>query len=62
MKLTKAQASLLDWIGSQASGVTDISDRRTAGPLLDRGLLTYDIFQDAWRITPAGRQALEANK
>ena len=58
-KLTKAQREVLAWIGSQLSGgVTDITDRRTVNPLMNRGLLSYDTFQDVWRITPAGRAAL----
>jgi hypothetical protein len=34
---------------------------RTADVLLRRGLVIYDTFQDAWRITRAGRRAISEN-
>ena len=57
-KLTKAQRLWLEWVGSCFDGVQDITDTRTAMPMLKRGLVSYDAFQDCWRITEAGRAAI----
>lgn len=57
-KLTESQREWLQWV-SDAGGATDITDKRIALPMLRRGLVSYDTFQDTWRITPSGRAALE---
>lgn len=64
-KLTKAQRELLQWIGSQKAGVTDITDERLVRRLVERDLV-LKFFETAggglspvWSITPAGRAALE---
>lgn len=58
-RLSKAQREWLEWVGSCGAGVTDITDRRTADPLLHLGYASYDQTFDAWFITEAGRAALE---
>jgi len=57
VKLTPTQREWLEWVWS-AGGATDITDKRIAMPMLKRGLVRYDTFQDMWRITEAGRATL----
>lgn len=68
MKLTKPQRDVLECIGSQKHGVTDISDETIVRCLVDKGLV-LKFFESAglsldpvWTITEAGRSALKDNR
>lgn len=72
-KLTDAQRNTLqacsDWAApfeitsyrNDATGeIVDLGGlRNTLGWLRNRGLVEYGMMNDTWRITPAGRAALE---
>lgn len=58
MKLSKAQRDVLEWLGTQPDGVTDIHDKRVVNALINKGCAEYVARDDIWRITEAGRVAL----
>jgi hypothetical protein len=58
VRLTKAQRSELATLAA-APGMQRAYDLRTMNALLLRGLVTYDGFQELYRITQRGLAALE---
>lgn len=65
MKLSKAQRKLLSTLTSDYApfrrrrGIPHMLGNPTVHALLNRGLVQIDTVPPRWRITPAGRAALE---